>query len=122
VNELHIQERLLDLKKRAATTDALPWNHPDKYANRILERQEAMVLLTDLFAFLQGVILESNEVLTLAFEVAAAATRDSTGHSWKRDFPDNATATQFYQTLRKFVRHMRMKVARAKSQPLPNAR
>jgi hypothetical protein len=120
VNESQLQARWRDLKTRAAATDVLSWNNPTKAANRLIERQEALELLTVWSAFSQGDQQESNELLTMVYELGAICTRDSTGHSWKRDFPDNSTATLFYQALRKLVRFLRMKAELAKS-PSPDA-
>lgn len=93
-----------------ALTDGLDWRDPLKNASIMLERREAMQTLIDAKEFTEGVMLEHNAITSRAFELAAIATRDSTGHSWKRDFPDNSSATAFYQALRGLVRYIRSRV------------
>lgn len=101
--------RISDLRRRMCLTDELNWRDPLKNASILLERREAMELLIDSESYVEGVLLEHSALTTRAFELAAAATRDSTGHSWKREFPDNATATVFYQKLSAFVRYIRLR-------------
>lgn len=101
--------RIADLRRRMCLTDELNWRDPLKNASILLERREAMALLIDSENYVEGVLLEHSAITTRVFELAAIATRDSTGHSWKREFPDNPTATAFYQKLSSIVRYIRLR-------------
>lgn len=99
--------RSRDLRARALLTNALSPKSAERIAQSITERREALDLLEDMEAFMEGVLREHRALTSRVFELACHATRGANGHSWTNDLPNKANATPFYQALRALVKHLR---------------
>lgn len=100
--------RSRNLRARASSTDQLSLRDPQKIARQVLERREALTLLPEMEAYAEGVIQENIALLSRVAELARTAIRSGTnGHSWRKDLPDKANPTEFYQALCALVRWIR---------------